>query len=143
MTNEGSLVIEYVLLMLSFLLLMAAIITVIAYWGKAYLQKAQLKHDIELKRMEFIQKIEWEKLLKAERIIKEDEDWKKEKDELKKHVDELWEKRNAITPLDMNRIALLHLILSGNKEGITAENLEKEIEKVKKSYKIIEQYLKD
>ena len=58
-------------------------------------------------------------------------------------MDELWEKRNAITPPDLNRIALLHLILSGNKEGITAENLEKEIDKVKKSYKIIEQYLKD
>lgn len=33
------------------------------------------------------------------------------------------------TSLDMNRISLLHLILSGNKDGITAKNLEKKITK--------------
>lgn len=93
--------------------------------------------------MEFTQKQEWEKLINAKLEKKEDENWIKEKNELKKRVDELWEKRNAIAPVDMNRIALLHLVLSGNKEGITAENLEKEIDKIKKSYKIIEQYLKD
>ena len=38
---------------------------------------------------------------------KKEEDWIKEKDELKKRVDELWEKRNNITPLDMNRIAVV------------------------------------
>lgn len=72
---------------------------------------------------------------------KKEEDWIKEKDELKKRVDELWEKRNNITPLDMNRIALLHLVLCGSKEGITAENLEKEIEKTKQTYEIIKNQL--
>lgn len=42
----------------------------------------------------------------------------------------------------MNRIALLHLLLSGSKEAITPDVLENEVEKVKKSYEIIKDYVK-
>ena len=56
---------------------------------------------------------------------KKEEDWIKEKDELKKRVDELWEKRNNITPLDMKQIALLHLVLCGSKEGIPQKTWKK------------------
>lgn len=143
MATESIPITEYILIMLSFLLLLVAITIAIIYLGKVHLQKVQLKHEIEIKKLEFTQKQEWEKLINAKLEKKEDENWIKEKNELKKRVDELWGKRNAIAPVDMNRIALLHLVLSGNKEGITAENLEKEIDKIKKSYKIIEQYLKD
>lgn len=117
-------------------------ITIIISKCKTVLLKMRLQHETDMLTQEFAQKQKWQELINTGREKQEDEDWIKEKNEIKKHVDELWEKRNAITPLDMNRIALLHLILSGNKEGITAENLEKEIEKVKKSYKIIEQQLK-
>lgn len=143
MPTESIPIIEYILIILSFLLLIVAITVTIIYWGKVHLQKVQFKHEIEIKKLEFAQKLEWEKLINTKLEKKEDENWIKEKNELKERVDELWEKRNAIAPVDMNRIALLHLVLSGNKESITAENLEKEIEKIKKSYKIIEQYLKN
>ena len=41
----------------------------------------------------------------------------------------------------MNRIALLHLVLCGSKEAITAENMEKEIAKIKETYEIIKNQL--
>lgn len=103
--------------------------------------KIKLQYEIDKKEKEFNQKIRWEEFIKWKIEVKKDEELQKEKNELKKRVDELWAKRHEITPLDMNRIALLHLILSGNKESITAENLEKEIDKVKKSYEIIKNYL--
>lgn len=101
----------------------------------------QLDHEYKIKILEFDQKKEWEDIITKKTNQKKDEDWIKEKDELKKRVDELWEKRNNITPLDMNRIALLHLVLCGSKEGITSENLEKEIEKTKQTYEIIKNQL--
>ena len=103
--------------------------------------KIKLQYEIDKKEKEFNQKIRWEEFIKKIIETKKDEESQKEKNELKKRVDALWEKRHEIAPLDMNRIALLHLILSGNKESITADNLEKEIDKVKKSYEIIKNYL--
>lgn len=114
---------------------------IIIYIGRIILQKGQLDHEYKIKVLEFNQKKEWEDIITKKTNQKEDEDWIKEKDELKKKVDELWDKRNNITPLDMNRIALLHLVLCGSKEGITAENMEKEIAKIKETYEIIKNQL--
>ena len=111
------------------------------YDKKTTFMSKQLDHEYKIKVLEFDQKKEWEDIITKKTNQKKEEDWIKEKDELKKRVDELWEKRNNITPLDMNRIALLHLVLCGSKEGITAENLEKEIEKTKQTYEIIKNQL--
>lgn len=114
---------------------------IIIYIGRIILQKGQLDHEYKIKVLEFNQKKEWEDIITKKTNQKKDEDWIKEKDELKKKVDELWDKRNNITSLDMNRIALLHLVLCGSKEGITAENLEKEMEKIKRTYETIKNQL--
>lgn len=102
------------------------------------------RHEITIKKLEFEQKKEWERFI-MENITKkkEDEETKKMITDYKEKIDKLYENRNKLTPLDMNRISLLHLILSGNKDGITAANLEKEMNKVKESYEIIKNYLKD
>lgn len=134
---------EFILINLLILLLIAGIISIIIYLEKIYQLKIRLKHEIEKKKLEFIQKKEWEILISRRIEKQEDEEWIKEKNGIKERVDELWKTRNQTTPLDLNRIALLHLILSGQKESLTAENLEKEVEMVKKSYEIIKNYLKD
>lgn len=114
---------------------------IIIYIGRIILQKGQLDHEYKIKVLEFNQKKEWEDIITKKTNQKKDEDWVKEKDELKRKVDELWDKRNNITSLDMNRIALLHLVLCGSKEAITAENMEKEIAKIKETYEIIKNQL--
>lgn len=102
------------------------------------------RHETATKKLEFEQKKEWESFI-MENITKkkEDEETKKMIEDYKKKIDEVYKSYKKPTPLDMNRISLLHLILSGNKDGMTAENLEKEMNKVKESYEIIKNYLKD
>lgn len=102
------------------------------------------RHEIVIKKLEFEQKKEWESfIIENIKKKKEDEETKKTIENYKKKIDEIYESSKKPTPLDMNRISLLHLILSGNKDGITAENLEKEMNKVKESYEIIKNYLRD
>lgn len=141
MGHFQSFITEFIFIISLFLFLTLTIITSWIYIGRIILQKKQLDHEYKIKVLEFDQKKEWEDIITKKTNQKKEEDWIKEKDELKKRVDELWEKRNNITPLDMNRIALLHLVLCGSKEGITAENLEKEIEKTKQTYEIIKNQL--
>lgn len=126
---------------MEFLVIAIIIITLLIYIGRIILQKGQLDHEYKIKVLEFNQKKEWEDIITKKTNQKKDEDWVKEKDELKRKVDELWDKRNNITPLDMNRIALLHLVLCGSKEAITAENMEKEIAKIKETYEMIKNQL--
>lgn len=114
---------------------------IIIYIGRIILQKRQLDHEYKIKVLEFNQKKEWEDIITKKTNQKKDEDWIKEKDELKKRVDNLWEKQNNISPVDMNRVALLHLVLCGSKEAITAENMEKEIAKIKGIYEMIKNQL--
>lgn len=136
-----SFITEFIFIISLFLFLTLTIIISWIYIGRIILQKRQLDHEYKIKVLEFNQKKEWEDIITKKTNQKEDEDWIKEKDELKKKVDELWDKRNNITPLDMNRIALLHLVLCGSKEAITAENMEKEIAKIKEIYEMIKNQL--
>lgn len=129
------------ILILGILILCISKIIIAIYDKKTTFMSKQLDHEYEIKVLEFNQKKEWEDIITKKTNQKKDEDWVKEKDELKRKVDELWDKRNNITPLDMNRIALLHLVLCGSKEAITAENMEKEIAKIKETYEIIKNQL--
>lgn len=43
---------------------------------------------------------------------------------------------------NLNRIAFLHLLLSGSPEALTPEMLKDEVEKVKKSYELLKDYVK-
>lgn len=130
---------EFIFIISLFLFL--TLIIIIIYIGRIILQKRQLDHEYKIKVLEFNQKKEWEDIITKKTNQKKDEDWIKEKDELKKRVDNLWEKQNNISPVDMNRVALLHLVLCGSKEAITAENMEKEIAKIKGIYEIIKNQL--
>ena len=80
-----------------------------------------------------------EELLKQER----DDEWIREKNDIKKRLEKLWSKRNDVTPLDMKRVTLLHLILSGKNSDITDENLDEETKKINKTFEMINNYIKD
>lgn len=139
MEHFQSFINEFIFIISLFLFL--TFIIIIIYIGRIILQKRQLDHEYKITVLEFNQKKEWEDIITKKTNQKKDEDWVKEKDELKKRVDNLWEKQNNISPVDMNRVALLHLVLCGSKEAITAENMEKEIAKIKGIYEIIKNQL--
>lgn len=101
--------------------------------------QAQQIHEIAVMDKKFEQKQKIEELLKQER----DEEWIREKDEIKKRLDELWSKRNDVTPLDMKRVTLLHLVLSDKNNNITAENLDEEAKKINKIYEMVKKYVED
>ena len=125
------------------LLFLVAICTisvlVIFYRGKQKMIQTQQAHEIAVMDKKFEQKQKIEELLKQER----DEEWIREKDEIKKRLDELWSKRNDVTPLDMKRVTLLHLVLSDKNNNITAENLDEEAKKINKIYEMVKKYVED
>ena len=55
--------------------------------------------------------------------------------------EEIGKKQDKPSPLDLNRIAMLHLLLSGHKEPLSAENLDDEIKKVEKTYQLLKDKL--
>lgn len=125
------------------LLFLAAICTisvlVIIYRGKQKMIQTQQAHEIAVMDKKFEQKQKIEELLKQER----DEEWIREKDEIKKRLDELWSKRNDVTPLDMKRVTLLHLVLSSKNNNITAENLDEEAKNINKIYEMVKKYVEN
>lgn len=125
------------------LLFLVAICTisvlVIIYRGKQKMIQTQQAHEIAVMDKKFEQKQKIEELLKQER----DEEWIREKDEIKKRLDELWSKRNDVTPLDMKRVTLLHLVLSSKNNNITAENLDEEAKKINKIYEMVKKYVEN
>lgn len=125
---------------LSFLVVVCVIVVfAIIYRSKRKMLQAQQIHEIAVMNKKFEQKMQIEELLKPKR----DEEWIREKDEIKKRLDNLWSKRNDVTPLDMKRVTLLHLILSGKNNNITAENLDEEAKKINKIYEMVKECVKD
>ena len=125
---------------LSFFVVVCVIVVfAIIYKSKRKMLQAQQIHEIAVMDKKFEQKMQIEELLKPKR----DEEWIKEKDEIKKRLNELWSKRNDVTPLDMKRVTLLHLVLSGKNNDITAENLDEEAEKINKIYEMVKKCVED
>lgn len=125
---------------LSFLVVVCVIVVfAIIYRSKRKMLQAQQIHEIAVMDKKFEQKMQIEELLKKA----QDNEWIRETDEIKKHLDELWSKRNNVTPLDMKRVTLLHLILAGKNNNITAENLDEEAKKINKIYEMVKECVKD
>jgi hypothetical protein len=97
-------------------------------------RKIELKneHEKNLIELEFRNKKEWEEMIQAHYKTKESTEELK-KDIIKKVV----EKLNKPSQIDMDKVAMIHLLLSGNMEPITAENLDAEIKKVEKTYQLL------
>lgn len=118
--------------------------TISAYWtNRKNFLDMNLKHEIALKEKEWELKIIWENMI-TEKLVSTDQDERqKEVKELKEKVDKLYKKQDEIPQIDLNRIAMLHLLLSEKKiENISAETLDDEIEKAKKTYNMITKFLK-
>lgn len=125
---------------LSFFVVVCVIVVfAIIYRSKRKMLQAQQIHEIAVMDKKLEQKMQIEELLKPKR----DEEWIREKDEIKKRLDDLWSKRNDVTPLDMKRVTLLHLILSGKNNNITAENLDEEAKKINMIYEMVKKCVED
>lgn len=130
-------------LLVMLLFILCVIVFAVVYYVRNNNMKLQYAHELDLKKLEFNQKKEWDEMVAGRLKKAEDADWIKEKNEIKEHVDKLWKEKDKIAPLDLKRVTMLHLILCGCKEGITPENMEEEMEKVKKTYEILKEYLKN
>lgn len=128
-----------IMILLFLVVICISSVLVIIYRGKQKMIQTQQAHEIAVMDKKFEQKMKIEELLKQGR----DEEWIKEKNDIKKRLDELWSKRNDVTPLDMRRVTLLHLILSGKNSDITDENLDEETKKINKTFEMIKNYIKD
>ena len=125
---------------LSFFVVVCVIVVfAIIYKSKRKMLQAQQIHEIAVMDKKFEQKMQIEELLKKA----QDNEWIKEKDEIKTHLDKLWSQRNKVTPLDMKRVTLLHLTLAGKNNNITAENLDEEAKKINKIYEMVKKYVED
>lgn len=97
-------------------------------------KKIELKneHEKNLIELEFRNKKEWEEMIQAHYKTKESTE------ELKKDIiEKVVEKLNKPSQIDMDKVAMIHLLLSENMEPITAENLDAEIKKVEKTYQLL------
>lgn len=94
--------------------------------------KLKNEHEKNLIELEFRNKKEWEDAINT-LYAKKESDEKLKKDVLK----EVDEKINKLSQIDMDKVAMIHLLLSGNMEPITAENLDAEIKKVEKTYQLL------
>lgn len=119
-----------------------ALIALIVLWCKVNIKhKERLlelsqKHEKDLINLEFSNKKEWEEIINTH--LKEDKATKEELEESKKDIlKEVDEKLNKPSQIDLNKVAMIHLLLSGNMEPITAENLDAEIKKVEKTYQLL------
>lgn len=121
--------------------LIVCILIVVLYFRSRNMHKERLlelsqKHEKDLINLEFSNKKEWEDKINAH--LKENKEIVDKLEKLKKDIiDEVSNKIKKTNPVDLNRVAMIHLILSGCKEEITAENLDAEIKKVEKTYQLL------
>lgn len=98
--------------------------------------KLKNEHEKNLIELEFSNKKEWEEIINTH--LKENKATKEELEESKKDIlNKVVEKLNKPSQIDMDKVAMIHLLLSGNMEPITAENLDAEIKKVEKTYQLL------
>ena len=118
--------------------IMVVVVVLIIYVAKIILLQKQLQHEETIKKLDLMQKIAWEQFLfeRQDSLAK-----KEEQSNSKTNVSQ--EQSSTTRQPDINHIILFHLIFSRKEENLTADKLEKELENIKKSYKIIEQYIKD
>ena len=110
---------------------------------KIKILEMQQNHESNMKDKEFAQKMEWEKFVREQLENKKYNDLKKEKEDLEKKINKLQEEHNQSCIDETKKIILMNLILSGNKERISNEDLKKNIENIKQSYENIKQYLEN
>lgn len=130
--------------------IMVVVVVLIIYVAKIILLQKQLQHEETIKKLDFMQKKEWEQFvferqdeLAEKKKTEEQEEQKKQKEQSNGETNVSQEGSITAKQTDINRNVLLHLILSKKEENLTADKLEKELENIKKSYKIIEQYIND
>ena len=92
-------------------------------------------YEMAMKKTEWEQKKLWEDKINENLQNRDYSQIIKDLNDLKEKIKE---KPN---PLDLNRIAMLHLLLSGHKEPLSAENLDDEIKKVEKTYQLLKDKL--
>ena len=95
-------------------------------------------HEMAMKIIEWEQKKEWEDKINGNLQNRDYSQIEKKLEDLK---EEIGKKQDKPSPLDLNRIAMLHLLLSGYKEPLSAENLDEEIKKVEKTYQLLKDKL--
>lgn len=133
---------EIIMKSLFSVLLFCTINVILIYAGKIIFSIIKQNHERKIKKLEFEQRKEWEIFIHKIECTKRDSEIEidklaKEISNLKNQISELPDYEN----LDMNRIALLHLLLSG-KDGISVDNMEKETDKIKKTYETLKNFMK-
>lgn len=132
--NENVLIALIVCGTIVFCALIALIVVNIKH--KERLLELSQKHEKDLINLEFSNKKEWEDKINAH--LKENKEIVDKLEKLKKDIiNEVSSEIKKTNPVDLNRVAMIHLILSGCKEEITAENLDAEIKKVEKTYQLL------
>lgn len=114
-----------------------AAIVLIQRWKNA-LSKTRLAHEKEMTVLEWEQKKAWEEFLSQKR----NEQLEKEKRELQKKVEELQQQKASLFLVDVDKFTLLYLVLTQQNKEVSDKMLEQEIEKMKKSYDIVKNFLK-
>ena len=114
-----------------------AAIVLIQRWKNA-LSKTRLAHEKEMTVLEWEQKKAWEEFFSQKR----NEQLEKEKRELQKKVEELQQQKASLFLVDVDKFTLLYLVLTQQNKEVSDKMLEQEIEKMKKSYDIVKNFLK-
>lgn len=115
-------------------------VCVINNWHKRKMLNMEQEHEKKLQSDNWERKMQWEE--KVAENYRSTNKIRNDNEDLKNKVEELWKSKDIIPPLDLNRIALLHLLLTDSKKALTPDILQKEVDKVKKSYELLRDYVK-